>query len=96
VAVILIAQLWFKDIDKYRTYQKEFPKIFSRYPGRVLVNDEKPVVLEGEWSGDKVVALEFATKEDAAAFSFDPDYMRISEDRKAGANSIVVMVESYS
>lgn len=96
MAVILIAQLWFKNIDKYRAYQKEFPEIFSRYSGRVLVNDEKPVVLDGEWSGDKIVALEFATKEEAAAFSNDPDYVRISEDRKAGADSIVVMVESYS
>lgn len=96
MSILLIAQLSFTDKARYRKYQGEFPAIFARFNGRVLVNDESPVVLEGSWNGDKVVVLEFPSVEEAQRFSSDPDYLRISEDRKAGASGIVLAVKSHS
>ncbi|MFH0133568.1 DUF1330 domain-containing protein [Variovorax sp. EL159] len=89
----IIAQLAFTDVDAYRRYQRAFPAVFSRFGAKLLVADESPEVLEGEWSRNKVVVMEFENKEAAQAFQTSPDYNAIAEDRKAGADAVVLLVD---
>lgn len=77
---------------RYRRYQAAFPAVFARYGGEVLVADERPQVLEGDWRGDKVVLLKFADAEAARRFSDSDDYRAISEDRRAGADAVALLL----
>ncbi len=63
---------------------------------KVLVADEHPVVLEGEWPRDKVVIMEFPDDAAAQEFQNSPEYQEISLDRKAGADAIVLTVRGLS
>jgi len=93
VTVYVIAQLTFTDIAAYRRYQKAFPEVFANSGGKVLVADEAPQVLEGSWSGNKVVVLAFPDEAAARRFQEDPLYLEISKDRMAGADAVVLQVK---
>jgi ubiquinone/menaquinone biosynthesis C-methylase UbiE/uncharacterized protein (DUF1330 family) len=93
MAVYTIAQLKFTDLEAYRRYQRAFPVVLAKFEARLLVADEGPTVIEGDWSRDKVVIIEFPDDAEAMRFRDDPDYRTIAKDRKASADAIVLMVK---
>src|SRR5436189_6345378 len=92
VSVYIIAQLKFTERERYDRYQSRFFGVFKNFRGRLLVADEHPVVLEGDWPRDKVVIMEFPDDAAAQEFQNSPEYQEISVDRKAGADAIVLTV----
>ena len=95
MTVYTIAQLKFTDIEAYRRYQKAFPAVFATFNAKVLVADEAPRVLEGDWPRDKVVILAFPDEAEAARFGASPEYAAIAADRKAGADAVILMVRGF-
>lgn len=92
MSVYIIAQLKFTERARYDRYQSRFMGVFTKFRGRLLVADERPVVLEGEWPRDKVVIMEFPDAEAAREFQESPEYREIAVDRKAGADAVVLTV----
>jgi uncharacterized protein (DUF1330 family) len=92
MTVYVIAQVKFTEEPLYRRYQARFADVFSRFKGRLLVADEEPVVLDGEWSRDKVVVMQFPDEGEAQRFLSSPEYQDISKDRIAGADTVALMV----
>lgn len=92
MTVYVIAQLKFIDEDRYRNYQARFFDVFKNSGGKLLAADEKPVVLDGEWTRDKVVVMSFPDEPRARAFLDSPGYREISKDRIAGADTIGLLV----
>jgi uncharacterized protein (DUF1330 family) len=93
VTVYAIAQLRFTDRDAYDRYQAAFMEIFRRYSGRLLAADEAPHVVEGRWDRDKVVLMAFPDETSFREWAESADYQRISEDRRAGADTVVLLVQ---
>ena len=54
------------------------------------------ISIGGIWPYDKIVILEFPTREDAARFQTAPEYTEIAKDRKAGADATATVVETIS
>jgi uncharacterized protein (DUF1330 family) len=94
--VYSVAQLKFTDIQAYRRYQAAFPAVFARFNAKVLVADEHPRVLEGDWPRDKLVILEFPDEAEAVRFGSSPEYQAIAKDRKAGADAVVIMAKGFA
>ncbi|MEU1426965.1 DUF1330 domain-containing protein [Nocardia sp. NPDC005746] len=94
MTVYAIAQLKFTDRDAYNRYQAAFMDVFQRYSGTLLVADEAPRVVEGEWDRDKVVLMSFPDEASFRDWAESDDYQRISEDRRAGAETAVVLVKA--
>jgi uncharacterized protein (DUF1330 family) len=90
--VYIIAQLKFTRRELYDRYQARFLDVFRKFRGRLLVADERPLVLEGTFERDKVVVLEFPDQAAAMEFQESPEYAKIAIDRKAGADALVLMV----
>lgn len=91
MTVYIVAQLKFTHREIYDRYQARFADIFRQFNGRVLVADERPQLLEGDWPRDKMVILEFPDADAATAFHESPAYAAIAVDRKAGADAVVLM-----
>ena len=96
MTVYVIAQLKFTRRELYDRYQSRFMGVFRKFRGKLLVADEHPVVLEGEWPRDKIVIMEFPDAAAAEEFQTSPDYLEIAVDRKAGAEAIVLTVRGLS
>lgn len=92
--VLIIATLRFKDIARYRRYQVGFPAVFAKFDGRVLAADEQPQTLEGD-AVDKVVVLHFPSEEAARAFTGSEEYLEISKDRIAGADTSSWQIKAF-
>lgn len=92
MTVYVIAQVKFTDEPTYRKYQARFFDVFKGTGGKLLAADEKPSVLEGEWSHNKVVVMAFADEQQAKGFLDSPGYREIAKDRVAGADTIALLV----
>jgi uncharacterized protein (DUF1330 family) len=93
MAIYVIAQIKFTKEELYRRYQARFFDVFKQFKGRLLVADEKPVVLDGAWPHDKVVVMEFPDQAEAERFIYSPAYEEISKDRIAGSEVVSLMVK---
>ena len=69
-------------------------EVFQRYSGTLLAADEAPRVVEGSWDRDKVVLMSFPDEAAFRDWAESPDYQRISKDRRAGADTVVVLVQA--
>ena len=96
MTVYVIAQLKFTREEYYRRYQSRFAEVFRPFKGRLLAADEKPKVLDGEWTRDKVVVMEFPDEDEAMRFLDSPGYQEISKDRIAGAETMSLLVKGLS
>lgn len=93
MTVYAIAQLKFTDRDAYDRYQAAFMEVFQRYSGTLLAADEAPQVVEGQWDREKVVLIAFPDEAAFREWAESPDYQGISEDRRAGADTVVLLVQ---
>ena len=93
MTVYAIAQFEIHDRPSYDRYTAQFWDVFKQFKGTLLVNDESPKVLEGEWTNDKVVVMSFP---DEAAFMdwvTSPQYREIAKHRIAGARGPVLLAQ---
>jgi uncharacterized protein (DUF1330 family) len=93
VTVFAIAQLKFTDRAAYDRYQAKFMEVFRRHPGTLLAADESPQVVEGQWDREKVVLMSFPDEAAFRGWAQSPEYQDISKDRRAGADTVVVLVK---
>ncbi len=95
MSIYILTQQTFVDEARYRKYEANFPAVFNKFNGKLLVADESPVVLEGSWQMNKVVLMEFANSADAKSFSTSPEYLAIQADRIAGTTGSVLLLKSF-
>jgi uncharacterized protein (DUF1330 family) len=69
-------------------------EVFQQYSGTHLAADEAPRVGEGQWQRDKVVVMSFPEETSFCEWTESPDYQRISEDRRAGADTVALLVQA--
>jgi uncharacterized protein (DUF1330 family) len=93
VTVYAIAQLSFTDRAAYDRYQARFMEVFRRHPGTLLAADEAPQVIEGRWDREKLVLMSFPDEAAFRGWAQSPEYQDISKDRRAGADTLVLLVK---
>lgn len=90
MTVYALAQFQIHDRVRYQSYVARFPPVLARYGGRLLVADEAPQRVEGEFQADKVVLLAFPDAEAFERFANSEEYQAISKDRVAATQGSVV------
>jgi uncharacterized protein (DUF1330 family) len=94
MTVYALAQLRIHDAVRYSRYMSRFMPVLDKYNGKLLAADETPRVLEGAWwDRNKVVLMEFADTNAFRAWATSPEYTEIAEDRKAGADAVVLLIK---
>ena len=94
MSVYALAQLRIHDAERYARYMSRFMPVLEQYEGVLLAADEAPRVLEGQWwDRNKVVLMEFADAASFRAWATSPEYTEIAEDRKAGAEAVVLLIK---
>ena len=96
MTVYAIAQIEIFNREAYNRYQAKFWDVFKQFDGSLLINNENPELLEGEWSKDKLVMMSFPSKGAFYAWASSPEYSEIVVDRRAGANLSILLSEEFS
>src|SRR4029077_5950963 len=78
MTIFIVAQLRFKDRDRYERYKTRVACVVSKFRGRLLPADEHRRILEGQGAPDKVVVLEFPDEAAALEFQNSAEYQEIS------------------
>ena len=61
--------------------------------GRYLVRGGAIEVMDGDWSPDRIVVIEFDSVEQARAWLTSPEYTEIKQIRMKAASASVIIVE---
>jgi uncharacterized protein (DUF1330 family) len=93
MAVYFIANIDVNDAAVYGEYGKLFYGVFDKYKGKVLAVDREYEVLEGKWSADHTVILEFPTKADLKAWYESAEYQELVALRTTASDADIVVIQ---
>ncbi len=92
MAAYILVDTKVTDPTRYDVYKKLAEAAIARHGGRYLVRGGEHARLEGTWSPNRIVLLEFATVEKARAFYDSTEYLVARAAREGAANMNMVVV----
>ncbi len=93
MSTYFVAQIKIHDPTEYEKYLEGFDKIFSEYDADVVLVDDDPEVLEGEWLYSRMVLIRFRSRDEARKWYRSPEYQNLAQHRYAASDAIAVFVE---
>jgi len=96
VRAYLVLDLAIHDWEGFRPYVAAIPAFIEKHGGQYIVRGVEPTVMEGDWSPQRVVVIEFPARENAQAFLADPDCQDLFRIRHTTTTSKLVLVDGCS
>ena len=93
VSSYFIARIKIHDPKEYEKYLKGFDGVFSDYDGEMLVVDDNPELLEGEWAHSRIVVIRFPTKEEAKRWYESAEYQELAQHRFTASKADTVLAK---
>lgn len=93
MTVYVVVQVNVSDPQTYRKYAERTPALVQRHGGRFLTRGAPVVTQEGEPFTERMVILEFPSKEAFDTFYRDPDYAEAVKFRHAASSGRVLVQE---
>ena len=93
MSAYVILDLSIHDPKEIIEYQKLAPISIAAYDGKIIVRGGHLTTLEGEWSPERLVIIEFATAERAKEWYNSHMYTKASIHRNNAATSKMIIVE---
>lgn len=93
MSTYFIAQIKIRNADEYQKYLDGFDEVFSRYKGEVVVVDDSPTVLEGEWRYTRIVLIRFPHRAAAESWYRSPQYQELAKYRHAASSADIIFAE---
>ncbi len=89
----LILDFTIHDLDSFFEYINKIPEFIEKHSGRYIVQGEVPTVMEGDWSPERVVVLEFPSRDNAKQFLADPEAQSLFSIRHNTTTSKLILVD---
>jgi uncharacterized protein (DUF1330 family) len=89
----LILDLSINNFESFREYIEKIPPFIKKHGGRYIVQGVEPELMEGDWLPDRVVVLEFPSKENAKEFLEDPEAQSLFAIRYKSTISKLILAE---
>ena len=96
MSVYLISDIKVHDWDKYEEYVEKARPIVESYGGHYHIRGGEITVRVGDWKPNRLVVIDFPSKEQMEKFGAAPEYQPVAEIRK-GASTVIssILVEGY-
>lgn len=89
----LIIDLNIHDLTMFREYITQIPSFIKKHLGRYIVQGVEATVIENEWKPERVVVIEFPSRENAEAFLSDPGAKELFKLRHKATTSKMILVD---
>jgi uncharacterized protein (DUF1330 family) len=89
----VVAMMRVNDGQTYREYTSRTPKTVKKYGGRFLTRGEAVATIEGEEYKDRMVILEFPSRQHVDDWFSDPDYQEAMAFRHASSTMHRLLVQ---
>lgn len=83
------------DAEAFRGYERGFFPTLKPFGGKILIADNAPSTLEGQWHEGRTVVIEFESLEQAQAWYDSAAYQEISEIRRAHSESTMAILKGF-
>jgi len=93
VAAYVIVSIKVQDLVRYEAYKGMVPPTLAAYGGKFIVRGGKLETLEGEWSPERFVIIEFPSTDQAKAWWGSMAYAEAKALRQATSTSEMIVVE---
>lgn len=81
------------DKEKLQEYKNVAPAIIKKYGEKIIVRGGQSNVVEGNWTPERIVIIEFYNYKTANDWWNSDEYKRATELRTKGAKTNVVIVD---
>lgn len=92
MSAYFIALINIHDSAKYEEYLAGFDQVFEQYQGEVVVVEDEPRVLEGEWPAGRTVLIKFPTEDALRSWYDSPEYQNLAKLRHVAAKASAAIV----
>lgn len=89
----LILDFSINDFESFIEYIDKIPEYIKKHGGRYIVQGSEPETMEGDWSPERVVVLEFPSTSKAKDFLGDPDAQELFSIRHNSTKSKLILAE---
>ena len=89
----LVLDLTIHAIESFAEYVEKIPAVIARHAGKYTVQGQIPTVLEGDWKPDRLVIIEFPSRENAKEFLADPEAQSLFAIRHRSTTSRLILVD---
>ncbi|MBR0849920.1 DUF1330 domain-containing protein [Bradyrhizobium diazoefficiens] len=89
----LVLDLAVNDFAGFKTYIAEIPAFIARHSGQYIVRGVEPTTIEGDWTPERLVIIEFPEREKAQAFLDDPEAQELFKLRHATTTSKLLLAD---
>lgn len=92
MSAFVLVEVNIQDPEVYEEYKKLTPASVESYGGKFVIRGNPVHVMEGEWNYDRLVLLEFPSKEIAIAWYNSKEYQKAKKirERASSANFLIV------
>ena len=89
----LVLDLSIKVLDGFLEYAEKIPTFIEKHGGRYIVQGAVPEKMEGEWTPERLVILEFPSTDKAKEFLADPEAQDLFSLRHNSTDSQLILAE---
>ena len=89
----LVLDFSVRDLEGFRPYIANVPAFIEKHGGRYIVRGAEPRAIEGDWSPERMVILEFPSRSSAEQFLADPGFQELAKIRHRTTTSKLVLVD---
>jgi uncharacterized protein (DUF1330 family) len=93
VPAYVVTEIEVIDKDRYEAYKQMVAPSIAAYGGKFLVRGGATETLEGTWSPQRLVIVEFASRAQAKAWWGSPQYAEAKALRQATARTQMIVAE---
>jgi uncharacterized protein (DUF1330 family) len=93
MAAYLFAEINVTDTATFDAYRQKVGPLVEKFGGKYLVRGGGYEKVEGDWSPQRLVVIEFEDLERAKAFYFSEEYKPVMAIRKSASTGNVLLVE---
>jgi uncharacterized protein (DUF1330 family) len=89
----LVLDFSISELEGFLEYAEKIPAFIEKHGGKYIVQGVVPETMEGQWSPDRLVILEFPTPKNAKEFLADPEAQNLFALRHRTTNSQLILAE---
>ena len=89
----LVLDFSIRDLEGFRPYIANVPAYIDKHGGKYIVRGAEPKTIEGDWSPERMVIIEFPTRQNAEQFLNDPEFQELAKIRHRTTISKLVLVD---
>ncbi len=93
MSVYLVCMVRVNDPERYKQYTAKTPALIEKHGGRFLVRGGPVETIEGPEFGDRLVVVEFPSKDAVKTFYGSDEYQEVMRHRRASAESTFLLAE---